>query len=70
MTWSVVNGKRIKKCVLKDGDKLAFGPYKMLFHMDTSTLLDDTPDVSDTTDNNVVVLEDTIIRSKNAANIK
>ncbi len=65
-----VNGKRIKKCVLKDGDKLAFGPYKMLFHMDTSALLNGTPDVNDTTDNNVVVLEDTIVRGPAAANSK
>ena len=65
-----VNGKRVKKCVLKDGDKLAFGPYKMLFHMDTSALLDETPDVNDTADNNVVVLEDTIVRGPIAANNK
>lgn len=65
-----VNGKRIKKCVLKDGDTLAFGPYKMLFRMGSSGLYDDMPDVSDTADNNVVVLEDTIIRSSAAANNK
>lgn len=65
-----VNGKRIKKCVLKDCDTLAFGPYKMLFRMGSSGLYDDMPDVSDTADNNVVVLEDTIIRSSAAANNK
>ena len=38
---SFVNGKRVRKCVLKDGDKISFGPYKLIFQMDAEEFAND-----------------------------
>ncbi len=66
-----VNGKRIKKCVLKDGDHIAFGPYKMMFQVDSSSLLHETSEEKENAfGDNVVSLEDTIITGPVAANNK
>ena len=67
---SFVNGKRIRKCVLKSGDRISFGPYKMMFQSDaadySSDILDmDTPT---STDDTVVSIGDTIIGGPAAAN--
>jgi len=65
-----VNGKRISKCVLKSGDKIAFGPYKMLFQLDASDHYSDVPgiDTQNTSDDSVVSIEDTVISGPVAAN--
>ncbi len=65
-----VNGKRIKKCVLKDGDRIAFGPYKMLFQVDTSSLLNPTSSNKDDEFSNIVSLDDTVVSNPVAANNK
>lgn len=66
-----VNGKRIKKCVLKDGDNIAFGPYKMLFQMDSSALTHETSEEKDNAfSDNVVSFEDTILGGPIAAKNK
>jgi pSer/pThr/pTyr-binding forkhead associated (FHA) protein len=65
-----VNGKRIKKCVLKDRDQLAFGPYKMLFQVDSSTMPHEVSYSNETKIDNVVSLEDTVIPNPVAANDK
>ncbi len=65
-----VNGKRIKKCVLKDGDRLAFGPYKMLFQMNSSLLMNTSTSHKQDTYGSVVSLDDTIIGNPIAVNNK
>ncbi len=65
-----VNGKRIKKCVLKDRDQLAFGPYKMLFQVDSSAMPHEVSYSNETKIDNVVSLEDTVIPNSVAANDK
>jgi type II secretory pathway predicted ATPase ExeA len=67
---SFVNGKRIRKCVLKDGDKLSFGPYKLMFHMDAEELVSEPGfDKSATsTKDTIVSIEDTVISGPVAAN--
>jgi len=65
-----VNGKRIKKCVLKDRDQLAFGPYKMLFQVDSSAMPHEVSYSNETMIDNVVSLEDTVIPNSVAANDK
>ncbi len=67
---SFVNGKRIRKCVLKDGDKIAFGPYKMIFHLDVSELTKDIPTLDQVNSNDTIVssVEDTVISGPVVAN--
>lgn len=69
---SFVNGKRIRKCVLKDGDKVSFGPYKMVFQMDAAEHSSDIPKLDSSSSSTsptdtVVPLEETVI-SGTAAN--
>lgn len=65
-----INGKRLRKCVLKDGDKLTFGLYKMLFQVDSSAIIDEkfynTEIKTDTKDDNVVALGDTTMITKSS----
>jgi type II secretory pathway predicted ATPase ExeA/pSer/pThr/pTyr-binding forkhead associated (FHA) protein len=67
---SFVNGKRIRKCVLKDGDKLSFGPYKLMFHLDADEFIGEPGfDKSATsTKDTIVSIEDTVINGPVAAN--
>ena len=65
-----VNGKRIKKCVLKDGDRISFGPYKMVFQMRSSSLLNTSTSNKDESYGNIVNLDDTVIGNPVAANNK
>ena len=69
-----INGKRLRKCVLKDGDKITFGLYKMTFQVDSGSLMDEKPsdndssdDTRDNIDANVVALGDTIITKSTVA---
>ena len=66
---SFVNGRRIRKCVLKNGDKISFGPYRMMFQIDTSEYSSEAPptDTAGSSDT-VVSIEDTIIGGPAAAN--
>jgi len=65
-----VNGKRLRKCVLKDGDKVTFGLYKMVFQVDSSSIMQDNFVGSDSAisakDGNVVALGDTVIPKSSA----
>ncbi len=65
-----INGKRIKRCVLKNGDKISFGPYKMLFQLDSNELLKEESyaDPVDTQTKNVVPFDETIVSGPMAAN--
>ena len=65
-----VNGKRIHKCVLKNGDKISVGPYKLMFQMDAEEFSDEPLfDRSATSTNEAVVsIEDTVISGSVAAN--
>ena len=69
---SFVNGKRIHKCVLKDGDKISFGPYKLAFQKDADEYIHDPifdmPNATNTSSDTVVSVENTIIRGPVAAN--
>ena len=66
---SFVNGKRVRKCVLKDGDKISFGPYKLMFQLDTEELVEPIFDKSSTSTNeSVISVEDTVIGGPIAAN--
>jgi len=67
---SFVNGKRVRKCVLKDGDKISFGPYKLMFQMDVEEFANEPVfDKSATSTNETVVsIEDTVISGPVAAN--
>lgn len=65
---SFVNGKRIRKCVLKDGDKISFGPYKLVFQMDSEEF-SNQPDYDKPTNRDTIVsVEDTVISGPIAAN--
>ncbi len=64
---SFVNGKRIRKCVLKNGDKLSFGPYKMMFQLNSSEYLpDNTVQETSDSDDTVVSMKETMIGSSAA----
>ena len=63
-----VNGKRIKKCVLKDGDKISFGRYKMLFQMDASALIHELPKNNDASNEKSITVNDTVISGSAAVN--
>ena len=66
---SFVNGKRIRKCVLKDGDKISFGPYKLMFQMNSEEMSEPLFDNAATsTDDTVISIEDTMIGGPAAAN--
>lgn len=66
---SFVNGKRVRKCVLKDGDKISFGPYKLMFQMDSEDGSGPLFDQSSTSTNEKVIsVEDTVIGGPIAAN--
>ncbi len=67
---SFVNGKRIRKCVLKDGDKISFGPYKLMFHMDAEEFVVEPGFEKPVTSakDTIVSIEDTVISSPVAAN--
>ena len=66
---SFVNGKRVRKCVLKDGDKISFGPYKLMFQMDSDESTEPLFDRSSTSTNEAVIsIEDTVIGGPVAAN--
>ena len=70
---SFVNGKRVRKCVLKDGDKISFGPYKMMFQMDVSDFnyeapVREQPSAANDMIDTVVSNEDTVITGPVAAN--
>ncbi|QMU60735.1 MAG: AAA family ATPase [Gammaproteobacteria bacterium] len=68
---SFVNGKRVHKCVLKDGDKISFGPYKLMFQKDADEYVHDPvfdmPNVTNASDT-IVSVEDTLISGPVAAN--
>ncbi len=65
---SFVNGRRVRKCVLKDGDKISFGPYRLIFQMDAEEFAHepgfDRPNGNDT----ITSIEDTVISGPAAAN--
>lgn len=65
-----VNGKRIRKCVLKDGDKVSFGPYKLMFQMNAEEFENDPAfDVTATnTSDTIISVEDAVITGPQAAN--
>ncbi len=65
-----VNGKRIRKCVLKDGDKISFGPYRLVFKIDDEFAAETAFDRSspNNTNDSIVSVEDTIISGPAAAN--
>ncbi|MGH1537492.1 MAG: AAA family ATPase [Gammaproteobacteria bacterium] len=66
-----VNGKRIRKCVLKDGDKISFGPYRLMFQVDGDEYIDEPifdRSSTSTSDSIVSVGGDTIISGPAAAN--
>jgi len=66
---SFVNGKRIRKCVLKDGDKISFGPYKLMFQKNAEEFNEPNFDRSATgTNDTVVSVEDALITGPVAAN--
>lgn len=67
---SFVNGKRVRKCVLKDGDKISFGPYKLIFQMDAEEFANDPvfDRATSTNSDTLVSVEDTIISGPVAAN--
>jgi len=68
---SFVNGKRIRKCVLKDGDKISFGPYKMMFQMEAMEYSGDVPKIDKSGSSSldtVVPLDETVISGTMAAN--
>jgi type II secretory pathway predicted ATPase ExeA len=66
---SFVNGKRVRKCVLKDGDKISFGPYKLMFQKDAVEISEPLFDQSATsTSETIVSVEDTVISGPVAAN--
>jgi len=67
---SFVNGKRIRKCVLKDGDKISFGPYKLMFQLNTEEFTKETSlDITATSTNDTIVsVEDALITGPIAAN--
>lgn len=65
-----VNGKRIRKCVLKDGDKVSFGPYKLMFQLNAEEFANDPAfDVTATnTSDTIISVEDAVITGPLAAN--
>ncbi|MEJ2115775.1 MAG: AAA family ATPase [Gammaproteobacteria bacterium] len=65
-----VNGKRIRKCVLKNGDKISFGPYRLMFQLDSEEFADEPifDKSSTSTNDSVVSVEDTVISGPLAAN--
>jgi pSer/pThr/pTyr-binding forkhead associated (FHA) protein len=65
---SFVNGKRIRKCVLKDGDKISFGPYKLMFQMDSEELTNQPAFDKSNSRDTLVSIEDTVISGPVAAN--
>ena len=67
---SFVNGKRIRKCVLKDGDKISFGPYKLMFQLNAEEFTKETSlDISSTSTNDTIIsVEDALITGPIAAN--
>ena len=66
---SFVNGKRIRKCVLKDGDRISFGPYKLMFQKNVEEFNEPIFDRSATSTNDTIVsVEDALISGPVAAN--
>ncbi len=69
---SFVNGKRIHKCVLKDGDEISFGPYKLMFQKDADEYIHDPvldmPNATNTATDTIVSVENTLISGPVAAN--
>jgi len=67
---SFVNGKRVRKCVLKDGDKISFGPYKLVFQLNAEEASKETSlDITATSTNDTIVsVEDAVITGPIAAN--
>jgi len=67
-----VNGKRIHKCVLKDGDEISFGPYKLMFQKDADEYIHDPvldmPNATNTATDTIVSVENTLISGPVAAN--
>jgi len=65
---SFVNGKRIRKCVLKDGDKISFGPYKLMFQIGVEDYINEPNFDKPTNRDTFVSIEDTVISGPIAAN--
>lgn len=66
---SFVNGKRIRKCVLKDGDKISFGPYKMMFQLNASEYKpDNQPTDTSGANDTIISIKETMVGGPAAAN--
>ncbi|MDH3608050.1 MAG: FHA domain-containing protein, partial [Gammaproteobacteria bacterium] len=67
---SFVNGRRVRKCVLKNGDKISFGPYKLMFQMDAEEFANEPvfDKSASSTSETIVSIEDTVISGPAAAN--
>lgn len=66
---SFVNGRRVRKCVLKDGDKISFGPYKLIFQVEAVEFENDsTFDRPGSSGDTHLSIEDTVISGPLAAN--
>ncbi len=67
---SFVNGRRVRKCVLKNGDKISFGPYKLMFQLDAEEFANEPvfDKSASSTSETIVSIEDTVISGPVAAN--